>query len=44
MIIPVGGSDRQQMYRITKTGPKTVNRETFDYFSFVPLKGEEGWK
>ena len=44
LIIPVGDSERQLMYRITKTGPRSVNRETFEYFSFVPLKGEEGWK
>ncbi len=43
LIIPVGDSERQQMYRITRTGERQVKRETFDYFSFVPLKGDEGW-
>jgi len=43
LIIPVGDSDRQLMYRIFRTGENTVKKETFDYFSFVPLKGKEGW-
>ena len=44
LIIPVGDSSTQQMIRITRVGEKKVKKETFDYFSFVPLKGEEGWK
>ncbi len=43
LIIPVGGSDRQLMYRITRTGENEIRKEKFDYFAFVPLKGEEGW-
>lgn len=43
LIIPVGDSDRQIMYRITRTGESSIREEKFDYFSFVPLKGEEGW-
>jgi protein-L-isoaspartate(D-aspartate) O-methyltransferase len=43
LIIPVGGSDRQVMYRITRTGAKEIRKEKFDYFAFVPLKGDEGW-
>ncbi len=44
LIIPVGNSSTQQMMRITRVGEKKLKRETFDYFSFVPLKGDEGWK
>ena len=43
LIIPVGDSDRQLMYRITRTSETDFRRESFDYFSFVPLKGDEGW-
>ncbi len=44
LIIPVGDSSTQQMLRITRVNEKKVRKESFDYFSFVPLKGEEGWK
>jgi protein-L-isoaspartate(D-aspartate) O-methyltransferase len=44
LVIPVGGSSHQKMVRLTK-GPKNqVIKEDFDYFSFVPLLGEHGWK
>jgi len=43
LIIPVGGLDRQQMIRITKRKGE-LTREEFDYFSFVPLKGDQGWQ
>jgi protein-L-isoaspartate(D-aspartate) O-methyltransferase len=42
LIIPVGGLNRQQMIRITKRKGE-LTREEFDYFSFVPLKGDQGW-
>jgi protein-L-isoaspartate(D-aspartate) O-methyltransferase len=44
LIIPVGDASTQQMLRITRVEETKVKRETFDYFSFVPLKGDEGWK
>ena len=44
MIIPVGDHKRQKMLRLTKVTDKKIKRETFEYFSFVPLLGEEGWK
>ncbi len=44
MIIPVGNSKKQQMLRLTKVSDKKIKKETFDYFSFVPLLGDEGWK
>ncbi|MTI22786.1 protein-L-isoaspartate(D-aspartate) O-methyltransferase [Fulvivirga sp. RKSG066] len=44
LIIPVGDSESQKMLRITKQGEKKIKKESFDYFSFVPLLGEQGWK
>lgn len=43
LIIPVGDNQSQKMLRITKQDEKKIKKETFDYFSFVPLRGEEGW-
>jgi protein-L-isoaspartate(D-aspartate) O-methyltransferase len=43
LIIPVGNREKQTMVRITKTNGRLV-REEFDYFAFVPLRGESGWK
>ncbi len=43
LIIPVGSDKRQQMLRIIKVDDKKIKKETFDYFSFVPLLGAEGW-
>ncbi len=43
LIIPVGNDKRQQMLRIIKVDNKKIKKETFDYFSFVPLLGAEGW-
>ena len=44
LIIPVGDNQLQQMIRLVKKGPKKIEKESFDYFSFVPLLGEHGWK
>jgi len=44
LVIPVGDNQLQQMIRLVKKGPKKIKKETFDYFSFVPLLGEHGWK
>ncbi|ELR68065.1 Protein-L-isoaspartate O-methyltransferase [Fulvivirga imtechensis AK7] len=43
LIIPVGDNEKQKMLRLTKIDEKKIRKEEFDYFSFVPLKGEEGW-
>ncbi|MFZ6009098.1 MAG: protein-L-isoaspartate(D-aspartate) O-methyltransferase [Bacteroidota bacterium] len=43
LIIPVGDREKQLMVRIRKKGGKLL-REEFDYFAFVPLLGEQGWK
>lgn len=43
MVIPVGNNDKQKMYRITKLAENKLKKEEFDFFSFVPLLGKEGW-
>lgn len=43
LIIPVGDNERQKMYRITKLAENKIKKEEFDFFSFVPLLGKEGW-
>jgi protein-L-isoaspartate(D-aspartate) O-methyltransferase len=42
LIIPVGDREKQKMLRITKKHGK-LTQEEFDYFSFVPLLGDQGW-
>ncbi len=43
LIIPVGGREKQMMVRIRKKDGQLIKDE-FDYFAFVPLLGEDGWK
>lgn len=43
LVIPVGNREKQVMLRIQKKKGKLVQEE-FDYFAFVPLLGEQGWK
>ncbi|MEQ8361456.1 MAG: protein-L-isoaspartate(D-aspartate) O-methyltransferase [Cyclobacteriaceae bacterium] len=43
LIIPVGDMERQKMLKITKRGGKLLE-EAFDYFAFVPLRGQQGWQ
>lgn len=43
LVIPVGDREKQQMLKITKKNGKLI-QESFDYFAFVPLLGEQGWK
>lgn len=43
LIIPVGDRTRQMMIKIKKEKGKLI-REEFDYFAFVPLLGDDGWK
>jgi protein-L-isoaspartate(D-aspartate) O-methyltransferase len=43
LIIPVGDREKQKMVRISKKNGKLV-KEEFDYFSFVPLLGHQGWR
>lgn len=44
LVIPVGNSSQQKMVRLTKGSQNQVIKEDYDYFSFVPLLGEHGWK
>ena len=44
MVIPVGDKKTQSMLRLTKKSDKKILKEDFDYFSFVPLLGKEGWE
>lgn len=43
LIIPVGDLDTQRMLKLTKISASEVEEESFSFFSFVPLKGAEGW-
>jgi protein-L-isoaspartate(D-aspartate) O-methyltransferase len=43
LVIPVGNREKQVMLRIRKLNGKLMQEE-FDYFAFVPLLGDEGWK
>jgi len=43
LVIPVGDRERQLMVKIKKKDGQLL-REEFDYFAFVPLLGEQGWK
>lgn len=43
LVIPVGTRDKQKMMKITKRKDK-IEKEEFEYFAFVPLLGEGGWK
>ena len=44
LVIPVGDLEKQQMLKITKVSESQVQTDEYDYFSFVPLKGERGWE
>lgn len=43
LVIPVGNREKQVMLKIRKKNGQLI-KEEFDYFSFVPLLGEQGWK
>jgi protein-L-isoaspartate(D-aspartate) O-methyltransferase len=43
LIIPVGNDKRQKMLKIKKTKENKLIKKEFNYFSFVPLLGKEGW-
>ena len=44
MVIPIGDNNLQRMVKVTKKRENKISKEYFDYFSFVPLTGEFGWK
>lgn len=43
LLIPVGDREKQKMLRITRVKGE-LKKEEFDFFAFVPLLGEQGWK
>jgi protein-L-isoaspartate(D-aspartate) O-methyltransferase len=43
LIVPVGDREKQKMIKITRKKDKIL-KEEFDFFSFVPLLGAQGWK
>ncbi len=43
LLIPVGDREKQKMLRVTKVNGE-LKKEEFDFFAFVPLLGEQGWK
>ena len=44
LVIPVGNSSRQKMITIQKSPDQKLIKKEHNYFSFVPLLGEQGWK
>jgi protein-L-isoaspartate(D-aspartate) O-methyltransferase len=44
MVIPVGDDKKQRMLSIIKTSEAQFEIIELDYFAFVPLIGEKGWK
>jgi len=44
LVIPVGNNMSQVMMRVSRLSEKEFKTEKFDYFAFVPLLGEGGWK
>jgi protein-L-isoaspartate(D-aspartate) O-methyltransferase len=44
LVIPVGSTTEQEMYKLTKNEQGEVTVQTYDKFRFVPLLGKEGWK
>ncbi|MEM0938383.1 MAG: protein-L-isoaspartate(D-aspartate) O-methyltransferase [Bacteroidota bacterium] len=42
LVIPVGNKNLQSMMVIKKIGVNKIKKETFDHFSFVPLRGVRG--
>lgn len=43
LVIPVGDHESQRLLVITRTG-SGIEKKFYEYFKFVPLIGEEGWK
>lgn len=44
LVIPVGDSEKQHMYRITRRSETEFEEERFEHFRFVPLIGKKGWE
>ncbi len=44
LVIPVGDSEKQVMYRIIRLSEDSFKEESFSNFKFVPLIGKKGWE
>lgn len=44
LVIPVGTGKTQVMYKYTKIAENKITKKAYNHFSFVPLRGEKGWK
>jgi len=44
LVIPVGSSNRQKMITVQKLPGNKIIKKEHNYFSFVPLLGEQGWR
>ncbi len=44
LVIPVGDSEKQHMYRIKRLSETEFEEERFEHFRFVPLIGKKGWE
>lgn len=44
LVIPVGDAGTQKMLKITKDSSGNIQTQEYGNFSFVPLKGTNGWK
>jgi protein-L-isoaspartate(D-aspartate) O-methyltransferase len=43
LVIPVGDEKQQKMLRLTKESDTKIRKEEFNGFSFVKLRGAQGW-
>ena len=43
LVIPVGDDKQQKMLRLTKESDSKIRKEEFSGFSFVKLRGAQGW-
>ncbi len=43
LVIPVGDEKEQKMLRLTKESDNKIRKEEFSGFSFVKLRGAQGW-
>ena len=43
LVIPVGDEKQQKMLRLTKESSTKIRKEEFNGFSFVKLRGAQGW-
>ncbi len=43
LVIPVGDDKKQSMVLIKKISAHEVEKKSYNHFSFVPLRGEQGW-